>query len=41
VGSIAAGAARVIPLDSISQYLEGVDTITSGAGLVAAFLRYS
>jgi hypothetical protein len=40
VGSIAAGAARVIPLDSIGEYLEGVVTITGGTGLVATFLRY-
>lgn len=40
VGSIAAGAARVIPLDSIRRYLEGNVTITGGTGLVAAFLRY-
>lgn len=41
VGSIAAGAARVIPLDTIGEYLEGNVTITGGTGLVAAFLRYS
>lgn len=41
IGSIAAGAARVIPLDSISQYLAGTVTITSGTGLVAAFLKYT
>lgn len=39
VGSIPAGAARVIPLDSIKRYLEGVCTITGGAGLVASFLK--
>lgn len=39
VGSIAAGAARVIPLDTIKLYLEGTVTITSGTGLVAAFLK--
>lgn len=41
VGSIPAGAARVIPLDSIGEYLEGNVTITGGTGLVATFLRYS
>jgi hypothetical protein len=40
VGSIAAGAARVIPLDSIKEYLAGNVTITAGTGLVATFLRY-
>ena len=39
VGSIPAGAARVIPLDSVSLYLDGVITITGGAGLVASFLQ--
>lgn len=39
VGSIAAGAAVSIPLDSISKYLQGVITITSGTGLVASLLR--
>ena len=39
LGSIAAGAARVIPLDSIAQYLAGAVTITGGTGLVATFLR--
>lgn len=39
VGSIAAGAARVIPLDSIKLYLDGNVTITAGTGLVAAFLK--
>lgn len=39
VGSIAAGAARVIPLDSIKRYLDGTVTITGGTGLVAAFLQ--
>lgn len=40
VGSIPAGAARVIPLDSIRLYLDGTITITGGAGLVASFLQY-
>lgn len=35
VGSIAAGAAVVINLDSISEYLKGTIAITSGSGLVA------
>ena len=39
VGSIAAGAARVIPLDTIQKYLSGTVTITGGTGLVAAFLQ--
>lgn len=39
VGSIAAGAARVIPLDTIQKYLQGTITITGGTGLVAAFLQ--
>lgn len=40
-GSIAAGAARVIPLDSISEYLAGVITMTGGAGLVASLLKWA
>jgi len=40
IGSIAAGAARVIPLDSIKEYLAGTVTITAGTGLVATFLKY-
>jgi hypothetical protein len=39
VGSIAAGAAVAIPLDTIYQYLKGVIAITSGSGLVASLLR--
>jgi hypothetical protein len=39
VGSIAAGAAVAIPLDSISAYLAGTITITGGSGLVATLLR--
>lgn len=39
VGSIAAGAARAIPLDSIRAYCQGTVDITSGSGLVAAILR--
>jgi hypothetical protein len=38
VGSIASGAAKVIPLDSISAFLTGAISITSGTGLVAALL---
>lgn len=39
VGSIAAGDAVSIPLDTISKYLQGVIAITTGTGLVAALLR--
>lgn len=39
VGSIAAGAAVSIPLDTIYQYLQGSIAITGGTGLVAALLR--
>ena len=39
VGSIPAGQARVIPLDSIKRFLEGTCTITGGTGLVATFLK--
>lgn len=39
LGAIPAGAARVIPLDSIREYLAGVVTITGGAGLVVTWLR--
>ena len=39
-GSIAAGGARVIPLDTIRLYLEGAITISGGTGLVASFLQY-
>lgn len=38
VGSIAAGAAVAIPLDSISAYLQGTIAITGGTGLVAVLL---
>lgn len=41
VGSIPAGQARVIPLDSIKLYLQGTVTITGGVGLVATFLKYN
>ena len=40
-GSIAAGGARVIPLDSVSEYLAGTITMTGGAGLVASFLKWA
>lgn len=40
VGSIPAGQARVIPLDTVREFLAGTVTITGGTGLVAAFLRY-
>lgn len=39
VGSIAAGAAVSIPLDSISKYLQGTIAITGGTGLAASLLR--
>lgn len=38
VGSIAAGAEVLIPLDSIAQYLKGNIAITSGSGLVGSVL---
>lgn len=37
VGSIAAGAVRVIPLDTISAYLQGAINVT-GTGLIAILL---
>lgn len=40
VGSIAAGAAVSVPLDSISAYLAGAVAINSGTGLVAALLEF-
>lgn len=40
VGSIAAGAAVSIPLDTISEYLRGTVTITGGTGLVATLIGY-
>lgn len=39
VGSIAAGAAVAIPLDSINAYLVGTIGITGGTGLVARLLE--
>lgn len=41
VGSIAAAALRAIPLDTISNFLTGTISITSGTGLVATLLRPS
>jgi hypothetical protein len=40
VGSIPAGQSRVIPLDTISEYLKGAIAITGGTGLVASLLEY-
>ena len=39
VGSIAAGAAKVVPLDSIAAYLKGTIAVTGGTGLVAVLLN--
>jgi len=39
VGSIPAGAAVAIPLDTIYQYLQGTISITGGTGLTASLLR--
>lgn len=39
VGSIAAGNAVSIPLDTISRYLEGNIAITGATGIIAALLR--
>lgn len=39
LGAIAAGAARVVPLDTIRAYCQGTVSILSGTGLVAAILR--
>lgn len=41
VGSIAAGEAVAIQLDSIKRYLAGTITISSGSGLVATLIRTS
>ena len=38
VGSIAAGASRVVPLDSRSLFLSGTVTVTGGTGLLATVL---
>lgn len=40
VGSIGAGAAVTIPLNTISAYLVGAIAITSGTGLVASLMEY-
>jgi len=40
VGSIAAGAVKAIPLDTIKEYLKGTIAITSGTGLVASLLSF-
>ena len=40
-GSIVAGGARVIPLDSVSEYLAGTITMSGAAGLVASFLKWA
>ena len=39
VGSIPAGEARAIPLDTINKYLQGTIAITSATGIVAALVR--
>ena len=41
VGSIAAGATKAIPLDTISAYLSGTIAITTGTGLVASLLHFA
>jgi hypothetical protein len=38
--SIAAGASFNLPLDSVSEYLKGVITVTLGGGLVARLLEF-
>ncbi len=40
VGSIAAGATKAIPLDTIKHFLTGTIAITSGTGLVASLLSF-
>lgn len=40
VGSIAAGASKSIPLDTIKAYLKGTIAITTGTGLVASLLSF-
>lgn len=39
VGSIAAGAHVVIPLNSISEYLKGTIAITGGTGIIATLME--
>ena len=38
MGSIAAGASRMVRLDDIFGYLQGNVSITSGAGLIATMV---
>lgn len=38
--AIAAGAAVVIPLDSISSYLKGTIAVTGGTGIKASLLQF-
>ena len=40
VPSIGAGEYHAIPLDTISQYLKGVITVTGGDGIEASLLEY-
>lgn len=39
VGSIAAGAVKVVRLDSIREYLAGTIAVTGGTGLIASILE--
>lgn len=41
VGSIPAGQARAIPLDTISAFLQGTVSVNTGTGLVASLLSYA
>lgn len=40
VGSIAAGAVKAIPLNTISAFLQGAIAITGGTGLVASIMEF-
>lgn len=40
VGSIAAGAVRAIPLDTIAAYLSGAINISGATGIVASLLNF-
>lgn len=40
VGSIAAGAVKAIPLNTISAFLQGTIAITGGTGLVASLMEF-
>lgn len=40
VGAIAAGATRIIPLDSRREFLQGTITITGGTGITATLLQF-